>query len=179
MNNIFSHKKLFFAVSATVLLLSVFVANNVLASIAVADAKVNGARNITVEGSTPILATVSVVLTDESVWRSTAYRFGEGEWVCVNTSDHLGVDVATESFSIITPAKASTTDVHFQAYERDDCTNSLPIVVASASLLTALKDILNFENNQVWVFALLLILVIIIIVWAAYYLIKRSSNKKI
>jgi hypothetical protein len=184
MNNILvgNYKKVFLAILAAVLIVSsFFVAGSALASATINSAKLNGLNNLTVEGSALITVTVDVSLTDQSVWKSTAYRFGDGSWTCVNTPDHTtGNTTATETFPITAPAKIGTSNVNFEVYGNNDCTTiSLDVTVAPANLLTAVRNVLSFGTDKMWLLVISFLLIIAIVVFTIFYFVKRGNKEKI
>jgi len=163
-------RKVFFAV----LILSNFIfAGNVLASATITSAKLNGLSDLTANPAAQVTATVSVDLTNQSVWRSTAYQFGNGNWNCMDTPDHSGNTAASETFSITAPREAGTNNVNFQIYGNNNCTNGLDMSSATASLLSAVTNIFSFGTGEMW----LSLLVIIILALAVFYIVKIIIKK--
>ena len=141
---------------------ALFIGCNASASSTIVGAKLNGLNNLTVEGSAPITATIDVKLTDGSVWKSTAYKFGDGSNVCVNTPDH-NVS-STESFSIVAPAKVGTSRVYFAAYGNDNCA---PDTMLSAGLLTS---VMNMSADSYSVLSINLSIILFLFVAALAFL---------
>ena len=167
-------KKVFFA---ALILSSFIIAGNASASATIISAKLNGSSDLTANPNAQITATVSVNLTGSTVWRSTAYQIGAGNWNCVDTPDHSGNTTVAETFSITAPREAGTNNVNFQIYENNNCTNGLDMASATASLSTAVIKILSLGTDQIWL-SLLLILIIfeIIIFYIVKIIIKKNKN---
>lgn len=165
-------KKVFFV---SILMVGGFVfAGNALASATITSVKLNGSGDATANPASKVTATVNVNLTSPSVWRSTAYRIGEGDWNCIDTPDHSGNTNALETFPITAPRQAGTNNVNFQIYENNNCTNGLDIASASASLLTSVTNIFSFAQGGMWLF----ILIVIILVVAIFYIAKIIIGEK-
>lgn len=170
-----NHKKLFFAAFLALLVVGCFLTSNSASAAAVINnVKVNGAGAATVNPGVPITATVNVTLTSLSVWKSTAYRFGDGNWNCVDTPDHSGNTTAEETFAITAPVEAGTKNVTFEIYGNNNCTNGLDMALAAASLSGAVMSIFSLGTGKVWLAVLIAIVVAIII----FYTTKRIIGKK-
>ncbi|MDP3882568.1 MAG: hypothetical protein Q8Q48_00745 [Candidatus Staskawiczbacteria bacterium] len=168
-------KKIFFAI---LMVGTLGFAGNVLAEATINSVQINGADSINVRAGEPITATVNASLTNSSAWRSTAYRFGEGSWNCVDTKDHKGVTTATETFLITAPVRAGTNGVSFEIYTNNDCTNGPDITVLSASLLTTFINIFSFGTGETWLSIVSSVLIIIVLAFAIFYIIKIIIGKK-
>ncbi len=158
-----------------------FVANSASAAAVINSVKVNGADKTTIEAGAPITATINVSLTSPSVWKSTAYRFGDGNWNCVDTPDHAGNTAAAETFLITAPTKQGTSDVNFEVFENNNCTNGLDMasVPASASLSVAVINVLSFGTGKTWLSVVLLALILIVAALVIFYIIRGTIYKKI
>ena len=152
-----------------------FSASVISAETLINSVKLNGSDNLTVEGGGKIFAAVNVTLTNPSVWKSTAYRFGDGNWNCIDTQDYSGNITVIETFPIPGPAKMGTSNVEFSIYGNNDCTNGLNPKMMSANLLTSVTSVLFLGTGGIWLFVLVLIILAIII----FYIVKKSVNKKI
>jgi len=168
-----------FFIAFILVLSGFFISDNVFASAVITSAKLNGLNDITVEGVTPITVTLNVNLTNQSVWKSTAYRFGGGAWTCINTPDHtIGTDI-TETFSIITPAKKGISKVYFEIYDNDNCAKNYisSVIMSPAGLLGSFMNIISFGTYSMWTVCLLtmLILFIILLVSLLCYFFKKKK----
>jgi len=168
-------KKIFFSVSAAILLIlgSFVCADNVFAEAIINSVKLNGPDNLIIKGGEQITATINVSLTNSSVWKSTAYRFGDGDWNCANTQDYSATITKEESFLIYAPIKQGTSDVNFEIYENDDCTNNLNSVSLSANLSSAVLNVLSFKTGKTWLSVVILVLIIIIASFITFYIVKK------
>jgi hypothetical protein len=169
--------KIFFA-SAMALAVSVFfAAGSVSAAASINSVKLNGANNISVGPGSAVTAVINVTLTNSSVWRSTAYRVGNGNWICVDTPDHSANTTASETFLINAPSKQGSKNVNFEIYGNNDCTNGLDIASASASLSTVVMNILSVGTGKIWLSVILLALIIIVVVFVIFSIVKKTSVK--
>jgi hypothetical protein len=156
------------------ILSSFIIAGNASASATIISAKLNGSSDLTANPNAQVTATINVNLTNSTVWRSTAYKIGTGNWNCVDTPDHSGNIVASETFLITAPREAGTNNVNFEIYENNNCTNGLDMASASASLLTAVTNVFSLGTGGIWISLLILIILAIII----FYIVKKVNGKK-
>jgi len=87
--------------------------------------KLNGVNQVTVSPNAIIDVAITVSTTGQGSnndWQGTKYQIEGGSWTCVNTPDHTtGTGTFTEHFNITAPSNPGTYDVHFKAYDDDDC----------------------------------------------------------
>lgn len=176
------NKKIYFSILAALIIMGSFFGANVAdASMSIISAKLNGLSDLVVKGNTLITATVKVGLTGRSEWRSAAYRFGEGEWICVNTNDYAGNVAAVETFLITAPIKAETSKVYFKVYENDECADSSidNIIMLPASLLTSAANVLAFKTDDILSLSLVILLTAFILAFIVLYAFRKEDKTEI
>lgn len=168
--------KIFFSGLILFFILGLIPSGTAYADFKVLNANLNGLSNLSASGSSLLRAYIEVLLTDGSVWRSTAYKFGNGEWVCVDTRDHSGNGIFSELFEVRVPAKEGDTSANFEVYSRDDCKNGNP-------LTAAIMDSFNFPLVLSGWFVILSLIAafgaIIIVALHFYKKINSSLNPEI
>lgn len=168
--------KKFHIILAVGLMMGLFlVAGSATASLLVGGARLNGLNDLNAGGGDKIAATISVDITNGSVWKSTAYRFGEGEWVCVDTPNHTGDGLASETFLITAPSQEGTSNANFKVYSNNDCTDGLGVVSATASLMTASINILSLKTNEIMLIVASMLLIVLMI--GLFYIGKNASKE--
>lgn len=148
-------------------------ADSVLALATINSVKINGAENAVVEPGKAVTATINVSLSG-SPWRSTAYHFGVGIWNCVDTPDHPDGTTAEELLLINAPVKTGTSDVSFEVYENNDCTNGLG-VASVASLLSAVGNAFSSGIGKIWLYVAFFVLITIVV---SYFLWKNKRTTR-
>jgi hypothetical protein len=161
------------------LIASVFVGSGlVLADAAITSATINGSTDISVNAGSQLTATVTVNLTGQSTWKSTAYKAGTGDWSCIDTSDHSGDGTFSELFIMNAPSKKGANDLTFQAFGNNDCTDRLGPIVGSASLLSSTLDILSCGTADAPLLVSMLAILLAILALILFYIIRKNSDKK-
>lgn len=160
-------KKFFYVI---LFLSGLFLAGHVNAAATISNVRLDGVDNLAVESGHSITATVWADITDETVWRATAYKLGDEAWFCVDTFDHKA-GLSEEKFIIAAPIKQGTINVEFEIFENDNCTNGLDVAKASAGLLGAASKIIMVPDN--WVPWSLLLLVMFAVLLSVFYIINK------
>jgi len=153
------------------------ITGNALASAIINSVKINNTDNPSIVAGTPATATISVSLTSLDVWKSTGYKFGNGNWICVDTPDHLCNTTAIESFLITAPSGIGINNVNFEIYRNNDCTDGLDMA-SPASLLTAGKNIFSLGTGNTWLAIILLLLIIAVVIFVIFFIIKRDNIQR-
>ncbi|MFT6985094.1 MAG: MSHA biogenesis protein MshQ [Psychromonas sp.] len=108
------------------LLLSLFF-NTAQAATVIDEVLLNDASAITVASGAEIKVTITVILDNNSKWKSTSYTFG-GVTSCIDTGNYHGNwywnNTYTTDFYIKAPAVAGGYDVIFDTYEKNNCNGS-------------------------------------------------------
>jgi len=171
-------KKTFIIITATLLFtVASLIAEKASAAITIDDISLNGGSNLAISTGDQITAGVTVTLTDSSSWGSTSYKFGEGDWICIDTPDHFANSTATETILITTPSMPGVEDVKFEAYSNNNCTNDVGMTMATASLSEPTFNLISLGAGRLWLLAFLFALVITVILIIAPRVIKKILIK--
>ncbi len=121
-----------------VLFLVVYMAAAARESISIEEVTLNGEDFVDAAAGENITASVSVQIHSESEeWKSTKYRIGDDEYVCLDTQDYDEPGNYTETFTITAPLSIGEYNFKVKVYSRDGCRGD----TVSATLADAINVI--------------------------------------